>query len=116
MLKRSILSLSAALLLWGTQANAGIDISGTVPMVWLHQNGDLWFTVNSPSTSTYCLPGWAGFSMYIPRSEPSFAYYYGLLVTAVAKAKPVYVANISTYNGTTPCDISKTGYGVVLMQ
>jgi hypothetical protein len=38
------------------------------------------------------------------------------LATAVAKAKPVYVANVSIYNGTTQCDISKTGYGVVLMQ
>jgi hypothetical protein len=117
MLKRSLRNVFAsALLLWGAYANAGIDVSGTVPMVWLSGNGDLWFTVNSPTTTTYCLPQWSGLTMYIPRSDPNFIYYYGLLATAVAKAKPVYVANISIYNGSTPCNISNTGYGIMLMQ
>jgi len=117
MKKRSKLAiLASALFLSATQSLAGVDITGTVPMVWVASDGNLWFTVNSPSASTYCLPGWAGFSMFIPKGDPNFVYYYGLLVAAVAKAKPVYVANISTFNGTTPCDISKTGYGLVLLQ
>ena len=108
--------LAAALLFFGTHANAGIDVSGLVPRIWLTASGDLYFIVDSPTVPTYCLPTWFGFTMYVPKGDPNFVYYYGLLATAVAKAKPVYVANVSIYNGTTQCDISKTGYGVVLMQ
>src|SRR5437879_6181002 len=117
MSKRLILfEVVSALLFWVTQAYAGADLRGTVPQVQLNGNGDLYFTVSDPSTSTYCLPGWAGLTMYIPKTDSNFPYYYGLLLTAVSKAKPVYIANISIYNGSTLCDITKTGYGVMLLQ
>jgi len=93
-----------------------VDIAGTVPRIWVASDGNLWFIVDTPPANTYCLPGWFGFNMFIPKGDPNFVYYYGLLVGAVAKAKPVYIANISTFNGTTACDISKTGFGIVLMQ
>ena len=53
--------------------------------------------------------------MYIPNSHPQYAYYYGLLMVSLTKSKVVGVFNIDMYNGTTSCDISKTGYGVRLM-
>jgi len=54
--------------------------------------------------------------MYIPGSDPQFAYYYGLLLGSLTKSKAVGVFNISIYNGTTSCDVSKTGYGIMLLQ
>jgi len=115
MLKRYLLILASTLLLSTAPARAGVDVSGLVPLIWVSGNGDLWFTVNSPTVPTYCLPGWYGVTMTVPRSDPNYAYYYGLIATAVAKGKSVYIANISIYNGTTPCDITRTGYGVVLL-
>jgi hypothetical protein len=37
-----------------------------------------------------------------------------MLMTAVSKGKTVLVANASIYDGTGPCDITKTGYGMMM--
>lgn len=62
----------------------------------------------------YCKPGWYGFNMYIPTSDSAFPYYYGLITSALAKGQNVYVANISHYDGSTACDLTRTGYGIVV--
>jgi hypothetical protein len=54
--------------------------------------------------------------MYVPKDSPLFPYYFAMLVTAVSKGKTIYAANISVFDGTQPCDITKTGYGLVLLQ
>ena len=106
----------AAAMVFGVaqQAAAGDDLAGPVQQLWIAPDGKLWFVMNTTHAATYCQPGWAGFNMYIPPENPQYPYYYGLLATAVSKGKNVYVANISIYNGTGPCDITKTGYGLWL--
>lgn len=111
-----ISSLIACGLIVSNAASAGVDISGTVPRIWVNPNGNLYFTVNNPAVNTYCAPGWYGFNMYIPKTDPNFPYYFGVLASAVANGKPVYIANISVFNGSTMCDITQTGYGVVFQQ
>jgi len=97
-------------------AHAGVDVSGTVAQVHISGTGTLWFRMEnvSPNIEAYCQPGWAGLQLYVPRDHADFPYYYGLLMTAATKQKRVLVANISIYNGTTSCDITKTGYGIML--
>jgi hypothetical protein len=97
-------------------ASAGVDIGGYVQRMQVESNGTLWFLIDSPEAPKYCKPGWWEFNMYIPASHPQYAFYYGLLLTSLTKTKPIQLANISTFNGTEPCDISKTGYGIVLMK
>lgn len=95
--------------------NAGVDISGPVQRVHLAADGNIWFVMETTSAATYCVKGWFDFNMYVPKDHPQFPYYYAMLTTAVSKGKSVYVANISLYNGTGPCDITKTGFGLVLL-
>jgi hypothetical protein len=97
-------------------AHAGADIAGPVQRVQLAPDGNLWFTMETTPVSTYCKPGWFGLTMYVPKSHPDYAYYFSILTVAVAKGKSVYVANISVFDGSTGCDITKTGYGIVLLQ
>lgn len=97
-------------------ARGGVDIGGPVQRVHLAADGSLWFVMETTPAATYCLKGWFDFNMYVPKDHPQFPYYYAMLMAAVSKGKSVYVANISSYNGTAPCDVTKTGYGIVLPQ
>jgi len=48
--------------------------------------------------------------------RPNCPYYFAMLVAAASKRKTIYVGNISVFDGATPCDITKTGYGIVFYQ
>ena len=72
--------------------------------------------MDTTSASTYCKPGWYSLTMYVPKENPQFPYYFAMLVAAASKGKSVFVANISVFDGTGPCDITKTGYGLVFLQ
>ena len=99
-------------------AHAGDDLRGQVAAVHIASDGKLWFALTpaagTSAPSTYCKPGWGGFNLYVPRDHSEYPYYYAMLMTAVSKGKPVYVANISIYDGTGACDITKTGYGLFI--
>lgn len=96
-------------------AFAGTDISGPVQRLHVAEDGALWFSMDTTSAQTFCKPGWFSLTMFVPANHPQYQYYYGILLTAVAKGRSVVVANISHYNGTVSCDITKTGYGLVLL-
>ncbi|MBY0444263.1 MAG: hypothetical protein K2Q15_03530 [Burkholderiales bacterium] len=106
----------AILLILSSLSFAGVDIAGPVQRVQLAPDGKLWFTMETTSAATYCKPGWFSLTMYIPRDHPDFAYYFAMLLSATAKGKSVYIANISAFDGSGPCDITKTGYGLVVLQ
>lgn len=93
-------------------ANAGADVADLVQAVQIAADGKLWFALKTSTAATYCKPGWGGLNMYIPREHADYPYYYGMLMMALSKGKTVYIANISVYNGTGPCDITQTGYGM----
>lgn len=101
-------------------AHAGEDLVGQVAAVQIASDGKLWFSmIAAPGTtapSTYCKPGWAGLNLYVPKDDPEYPYYYAMLMTAVSKGKRVYVANANATpnDGTGPCDITKTGYGLMI--
>lgn len=99
-----------------SQSFAGFDVSGPVQRFHVHPNGTLWFVMETTVASTYCKPGWGNFSMYVPADHPQYGYYFAMLLAATVKGKNVYVANVSAFDGTQPCDITKTGYGLVLLQ
>lgn len=110
------LLLVVAQLLPFQTAQAGVDLAGHVQRVQVDGNGALWFVIDSANASTYCRPGWFDFNMYIPANHPQYACYYGLLLTALTKPKPVFIANISVFNGSSACDITQAGYGIVLLK
>lgn len=97
------------------RANAGVDLSGFVQRVQIAADGRLWFVIDNAQVTNYCQPDWFGFNMYIPADHPQFSYYYGILMTALIKNKGVLVANISKFNGTIPCDITVTGFGLTIL-
>jgi hypothetical protein len=97
-------------------AHAGVDISGPVQRVQIAADGKLWFAMDTTIASTYCKPGWHSLTMYVPKEHPEYPYYFAMLVAAASKGKNVFVANISVFDGSVPCDITKTGYGLVFMQ
>lgn len=99
-------------------AHAGVDISGAVQRMQVDGAGNLWFAMDGATSTSerYCKPGWYGFAMYIPAAHPQYPYYFALLATAVSKGKSVYIANIGVFNGSAACDITQTGFGVVLLQ
>lgn len=96
-------------------ANAGVDVSGLVQRIWQHPNGNLYFRIDSSISDTYCQKGWWDTNMYIPAGDPNYAFYYGLLLASISKQRPIYLGNISYFNGTVPCNITQTGYGIVLL-
>ena len=110
------LTLSLALSLAAIGSQAGVDIVGPVQRVQIAPDGKLWFAMDTTPASTYCRPGWHSLTMYVPKDHPEYPYYFAMLVAAASKGKNVYVANISMYDGSGPCDITKTGYGLVFMQ
>lgn len=110
------LALSLALLFPALTAQAGVDISGPVQRVQIASDGKLWFAMDTTVVSTYCKPGWNALTMFVPKDHPEYPYYFAMLLAAASKGKSVYVANISIYDGSGPCDITKTGYGLVFIQ
>jgi hypothetical protein len=116
LLKKALQALTfVSLLVGSTAVFAGTDIAGPVQRMHLAEDGTLWFAMDTTIAQTFCKPGWMSLTMYVPPNHPQYAYYYGMLMTAVAKGKSVYIGNISVFNGTTACDITKTGYGLVLL-
>lgn len=97
-------------------AYAGADIAGPVQRVQVDAGGNIWFAMDTTTASAYCKPGWFNLTMYIPKSSPEYPYYFAMLLTAASKGKSIYIANISVFDGTVSCDITKTGYGIVLLQ
>ncbi len=95
---------------------SGVDLTSKISRVKLNGDGNLWIKMESDSFDEYCKPGWFGFNLYIPESDKYFPYYYGLLTSALASGQNVYIANISKYDGSTACDLTKTGYGVVVLK
>ena len=110
------LAMSFVLLFSALEAIAGVDISGPVQAVQVAPDGTLWFAMDTTPASTYCISGWMGLTMYVPNDHPQYPYYFAMLVAAASKNKNVYVGNISIYNGSSSCDITKTGYGLVFLQ
>lgn len=104
------------LLIYSLPTFAGVDVQGTVQKLQIAQNGSIVFSINSTVASTYCKAGWAGLNMYVPASNAQYPYYFSLLATAFSKGKSVYIANISKFDGTTSCDITQTGFGLMLLQ
>jgi hypothetical protein len=101
-------------LIISANAFAGVDLSSTVERIKINGDGKLWLKMTSATFDQYCKNGWYGFNLYIPTSDPSYPYYFGLVTTALTKNLSLYIANISSFNGTTSCDLTKTGYGIVL--
>lgn len=116
--RRWMAALALALGMQST-AHAGADLVGQVANVQLASDGKLWFSMTAAAgttaPSTYCKPGWAGLNLHVPKDHSEYPYYYAMLMTAVSKGKQVYVANVSIYDGTGPCDITKTGYGLMIL-
>jgi hypothetical protein len=110
------LCLIPLLFLCASVSYAGVDIHGPVQRVQIAADGKLWFSMDTTPVATYCRPGWNSMTMYIPKESAEYPYYFAMLMTAVAKGKNVTVANISIYDGSVSCDITKTGYGLVLFQ
>jgi len=117
-------ALAAAVIGCSTGAHAGVDMAGTVNEIQIAPSGALWFGVtatsfsnagtSTPSATTFCRNSWMSLGLYVPAGDPNYAYYYGLLLASMTKALPIYLGNISTFDGTASCDVTKTGYGVVL--
>ena len=94
---------------------AGADLKGKIARTWLDQSGNLWMKMDSAAFDNYCKPGWYNFNLYIPSTDKSFPYYYGMITSAQAKQQYVYLANMSTFDGSKACDLTKTGYGIVVL-
>lgn len=104
----------AAGIFMSSVAMAGTDLTSTIARVKLNGDGKLWIKMNDARFDQYCKPGWYGFNLYIPVSDPAFPYYYGLITSALAKGQNLYIANISHYDGSTACNLTETGYGIVV--
>ena len=109
-------NLLYAISLAGAPAYAGVDLVGPVQALEIAPDGTLWFRMDTTSASSYCTSGWLGMTLFIPANSPQYPYYFSVLAMAVSKAKLVQIGNISFYNGTTPCDVTKTGYGLAILQ
>lgn len=116
MLKKVIIALMVLFVQLFTceVAQAGADLWGTVQKVQIGADGKLWFSIDTANVSAYCKALWFNFNMYIPPESPQYAFYYGLLMTALVKQKTIIVANISVFDGTVACDVTKTSYGIVI--
>lgn len=107
---------SFAFLFSAAIVHAGVDIAGPVQRVQVAADGKLWFSMDTTSAATYCKPGWNSLTMYVPADHPQYPYYFAILLAAASKGKSVFVANISVFNGSIPCDITQTGFGLVFLQ
>lgn len=117
---RLAVALGSSVLACNAHAQSG-DVTGPVQRIQIEPNGRLWFAMDTviDQITPFCKKGWYSFALYIPPEHPQYSHYFAMLSIAVAKGKSVYVANINRAglnNGTAPCDITKTGYGLVLLQ
>jgi len=101
-------------LLFSANALADVDLASTVERIRINGDGKLWIKMTNAAFDQYCKKEWYDFNLYIPTSDPQYPYYYGLITTALSKNMSLYIANISKFNGTTSCDLTTTGYGIVL--
>jgi hypothetical protein len=92
-------------------ASAGTDVVGYITSVHL-KDGVLNFSFSNRAADAYCKVGWAGLSFFVPTNHKDYPYYYGLITSASAKKQKVRLANISVFNGSGACDITKTNYGI----
>jgi hypothetical protein len=95
------------------QAQAGVDVIGYITSVHL-KGSALNFSFSNRTADTYCKIGWASTSFTVPSQHKDFPYYYGLITSASANKQKVRIANISKFNGSGMCDITQTGYGIVV--
>lgn len=95
------------------KAFAGFDVFGKIKSVQL-KDGALYFSFSNRSADVYCKVGWDNLSFYVPADHKDYPYYYGLITTANIHKQNVRIANINVFDGTTACDITKTGYGLVV--
>jgi hypothetical protein len=95
---------------------AGVDVSHPAARMQVAPDGALWFAIEHPDAVTYCRQGWHNLNMVVPKDHPQYPYYYAMVLASVSKGKSLYVANISVFDGSAPCDITRTGYGLVLLQ
>jgi len=92
---------------------AGVDVSGYITSVHL-KDGVLNFSFSNRAADVYCKVGWAGLSFYVPTDHKDYPYYYGLITSANSKKQKIRLPNVSKFNGSTSCDITKTGYGIIV--
>lgn len=121
---RSVISIRHLLVSAAMCAAAGsasaTDFDGVVrSMQANYQNdGNLYFDITPTYTNpnpSYCAYKWSGGgSFYISKDHPEFWQIYGMLVTSLTKGKHVYIAGV-TGNGSAPCNLGATGYGVILL-
>ena len=119
-------AIAAAIFGCSIGAHAGVDVAGVVDEIQIAPNGTLWFGLTgatfgnagtaTPTLATYCSTVWMDLSLYVPANDPNYAYYYGLLGMSLSKSLRIQLGNISTFSGGTSCDITKTGYGIVLLK
>lgn len=100
-------------LCFSIHAFAGFDVTGKITSIQLNDAG-LYFAFSNRAADEYCKVGWASLSFYVPAKHKDYPYYYGLISTANIHKQTVRIANISVFDGTTACDITKTGYGLVV--
>jgi len=95
---------------------AGVDLTSQIDRIQINGDGNLWVKLADPRFDAYCKSGWFGFNVYIPQTDKNYPYYYGLITTALTKNLSVRISNISHFDGTKACDITQTGYGIVLLK
>jgi hypothetical protein len=92
------------------------DLVGKIDRIQINGDGKLWIKLSEARFNEFCKPGWYGFNVYIPQSDKNYPYYYGLITTALTHSHNVRISNISYFDGTKACDITQTGYGIVLLK
>ncbi|CCN80997.1 hypothetical protein VIBNISFn27_200012 [Vibrio nigripulchritudo SFn27] len=107
-------TITLLLSIFASTSFAGVDIASTVERLRVNGDGKLWIKMTDPGFDKYCKTGWYGFNMYIPESDKSYPFYYAMLTTALSNGHSIYIANISKFNGSDYCDLTQTGYGIVL--
>jgi hypothetical protein len=93
---------------------AGTDVTGVVAQMWVDSSGNLWFRLNNTSADAYCAKNWGNNNLYVPATNANYAFFYGIVLASLTKGLTVDVPNISVFNGSTSCDITQTGYGIML--
>ena len=111
MMKKVLLAIALTAISAITQA--GGDLKAKISYLHLKGDGKLWIKTDNDQFNQYCKRGWHHFNLYLETDTKDFPYYYGLLAAAYSKGQTIRISNIIMYDGSAPCDIVKTGYGVV---
>jgi hypothetical protein len=110
------IALLFSLVTFSNYGFSGTDLVGKVERIQINSDGMLWIKLSEPRFDEFCKVGWYGFNAYIPQSDKNYPYYYGLITTALTNDHYVRISNISHFDGTKACDITQTGYGLVLLK